>query len=100
MVGIAKKVKQLLNLVRKYSPFLNTVIPGFSSVASIAADVGDKIVDGVSNVYDDYQENKKKGVKKYGIGDGIKSFFRPTGAVNTLTEDYGKINPRLGLSST
>jgi hypothetical protein len=94
MVGIAKKVKQLLNLVRKYSPFLNTVIPGFSSVAGIAADVGDRIVDGASSVYDDYQESKKKG-QKYGVGDGIKSFFKPAGAVNTLTKDYGEVHHRL-----
>jgi hypothetical protein len=94
MVGIAKKVKQLINLVRKYSPFLNSVIPGFSAVAGIAADVGDKIVDGVSNVYDDYKDKKKKG-KDYGLGDGIKSFFRPPGAVETLTKEYGKVHPRL-----
>jgi hypothetical protein len=96
MVGIAKKVKQVLNLVRKYSPYVDSLIPGFSTVVNTASNVGETIMDGAMNVYDDYKASKKKG-KKYGLGDGVSSFFRPSGAVNTLTKDYGDVNPRLKL---
>jgi hypothetical protein len=95
MVGIARKVKQLTNLVRKYAPVVDNFIPGFSTVANTAIDVGENLYDGISNVYDDYQVSKKKG-RTYGIKDGIKSFMRP-GALRSLTKDYGDVNPRLHL---
>jgi hypothetical protein len=95
MVGIARKVKQITNLVRKYAPVVDNFIPGFSTVANTAIDVGEGLYDGITNVYDDYQTSKKKG-SSYGLKDGIKSFMRP-GAFRSLTKDYGGVNPRLGL---
>jgi hypothetical protein len=96
MVGIAKKVKQIVNLVRKYSPFVDTLIPGFSSITNTALNVGEKIFDGATNIYDDYKAAKKKG-KKYSFVDGVSSFIRP-GALAQLSKDYGDVHPRLGLS--
>jgi hypothetical protein len=55
-------------------------------------------------VYDDYQVSKKGG-KKYGVLDGLKSFTRkssknkvPQGAMMNLTSDYGSVHPRLMLT--
>jgi hypothetical protein len=98
MVGIAKKVKQIVDLVRKYSPMVDMIVPGFSSIANTALNVGEKIFDGATNIYDDYKAAKKKG-KKYSFIDGVSSFARP-GALQQLTKDYGGVHSRLGLDDS
>jgi hypothetical protein len=96
MVGIARKVRQITNLVRKFAPVVDNFLPGFSTVADTAINLGEGLYDGISNVYQDYKAAKKGG-KSYGLSEGVKSFMRP-GAFKSLTKDYGGVNPRLKLS--
>jgi hypothetical protein len=97
MVGIYRKVKQLLNLVQDITPYLNKFTPGLGPLIHAGASFGESVADGINNVYEDYQAAKKSGTS-YGIGDGIKSFARPT-AVTKLTKSYGGLHPRLKLKS-
>jgi hypothetical protein len=97
MVGIARKVRQITNLVRKFSPVVDNFLPGFSTVADTAINLGEGLYDGISNVYQDYKAAKRD-KKSYGLSEGVKSFMRP-GAFKSLTKDYGGVNPRLGLSN-
>jgi hypothetical protein len=98
MVGIYRKIKQILEVVKKYSPFLDNVAPGLGTLVGSAASLADSVADGVNNVYDDYTEAKKSG-KKYGLIDGVKSFARPPAAVNSLTRSYCGLHPRLKLKN-
>jgi hypothetical protein len=96
MVGIPKKVKQVLKFIQIYSPYLNTIQPGLGTFVNSLANVTDDVVDRGGRVYDSYTEQKKKN-KKYTIKDGLNDFFN-TPATN-LAKDYGKIHPRLQLKS-
>jgi hypothetical protein len=113
MVGIHKKITQLLKLVQKYAPILNNVIPGLGNIVGTVGKIGEHVADGVNNVYNDYQ-SAKKAKQKYGVLDGIKSFVsisakeplptkqllpdkRPLPAMNSLTKSYGELHPRLKL---
>jgi hypothetical protein len=112
MVGIHRKVTQLLKFIQKYAPVLNNVIPGLGSIIKTGASIGEGMANGVNNVYNDYQDAKKKGTK-YKILDGIKSFvspaaqksdisskvIRPPAAMTSLTKTYGDLHPRVKLKS-
>jgi hypothetical protein len=99
MVGIYRKAKQLIKFIQQYSPFLDNIVPGASSVVGGLAGLADDITDGINNVYEDYGTFKKSDSGKYGLSRGLKTFFsRPT-AANTLTKEYGGLHPRLKLKS-
>jgi hypothetical protein len=105
MVGIHKKVKKLLDIIQTYSPFLSAFVPGLGEIVGSLSEVGKDVADGVNNIYEDYStaQNEKR---KYRISDGIQSFVRKPkkinfqGAVNTLTNDYGKLHSRLKLKDS
>jgi hypothetical protein len=96
MVGILKKVKQVLKFIQNYSPYLDTIQPGLGTFVNSLANVTDDVVDRGSHVYDSYIEQKKKS-KKYSIKDGLNDFF--TTPATKLAKDYGDIHPRLKLKS-
>jgi hypothetical protein len=115
MVGIYRKIKQILNAVQQYAPILDKFAPGVGALVGSVAALGDDITDGVNNVYEDYSEAKKSG-GEYGFLDGVKSFARPavnggaqslpwaakppnrpTAAMKSLTKSYGGLHPRLKL---
>ena len=108
MVGIYKKVKQILNMIRTYAPILNKIAPGIAPLILPLTSVTETIADGVNNVYEDYGAAKKKS-EKYGFFDGVKSFLDPERvtslalppstdtAMKSLTKSYGGIHPRLNL---
>jgi hypothetical protein len=48
MVGIHKKVKQLLNVIQKYAPLLSKFIPGLRETVGAISEVGENIADGIS----------------------------------------------------
>jgi hypothetical protein len=105
MVGFTRKIKQVLNMIKQYSPFLSKLYPGLGEVVGTAAGLGEGLTDGFERVYDDYSSSKKGG-KKYGLMDGIKSFvsksknnYAQKGAMQNLTSDYGGVHPRLMLTS-
>jgi hypothetical protein len=112
MVGIYKKVKQLLKMVQQYSPFLNNVVPGLGTAIQTVSGIVDKGVDGANNVYNDYNSSKKDN-RSYNFLDGAKSFFNtylddytPQGTdvvvqtpANRLSKSYGDLHPRLKLKS-
>jgi hypothetical protein len=91
MVGIHRKVVQLAKLPQKYSPVLDTVMPGMGELVGSVAGIGESVADGINNVYEDRKIAKQKG-KKYGIGDGVESFFKLQ-----LKKAYGELHPRLKL---
>jgi hypothetical protein len=94
VVGIHKKVKQLLNLIQQYAPLLSKFVPGLGETVG-AISVGENIADGINNVYEDYTDVKSK-KNKYGFMDGVRSFTRPS-AIKKLTKDYGTLHPRTKL---
>jgi hypothetical protein len=73
MVGMFRKVSQLLKFVQQFSPTINKIVPGLGSLLSIGAGVGNTLAEGVGGVYDHFQESKRS-KQKYGIKEGIKSF--------------------------
>jgi hypothetical protein len=75
MVGIKKKITQLLRLIQQFSPTLNVAVPGLGTIISSLGSVGEDLMEGVNNVYQDYQEAEKS-EKKYGIIDGVRSFAK------------------------
>jgi hypothetical protein len=95
MVGIHKKVKQLLNIIQNYAPLLSNFVPGLGETVGMLSEVGSSVADGINNVYEDYTESKSN-KKKYGLMDGVRSFTRPN-AVKKLTKDYGGLHPRVKL---
>jgi hypothetical protein len=48
MVGIYRKVKQLLNIVQKYAPILSNIAPGLGEAVGTIADLAEGITDGVN----------------------------------------------------
>jgi hypothetical protein len=107
MVGIFRKVKQILKFARQYSPFLDRVVPGLGTGIQSVAGIADNIADGANAVYDDYQSVKREG-GTYNFGRGLNTFFSPLApkkggetkvqtATNLLTQGYGGIHPRLEL---
>jgi hypothetical protein len=113
MVGIQRKITQLMKIIQKFAPVLNNIVPGLGAVVGTLGSVGEKISDGAYNVYEDYKSAKSKG-KKFGLGDGIKSFAgvdrgnessvssqvkRPPAAMSSLTKSYGQLHPRLKLKA-
>jgi hypothetical protein len=96
MVGIYKKVKQLLNIIQQYAPLLSKIPPGFGETIGKISEVGENGADGINNIYEDYTEAKSKN-RKYNVFDGVKSFIRPTNAMKRLTKNYGNLHPRLKL---
>jgi hypothetical protein len=113
MVGIQKKITQLLKLIQQFGPTLNVAIPGLGTIVSSLGSVGEDLMEGANNVYQDYQEAKKS-EQKYGFFDGVKSFAktyadaeipvsmvrRPSAAMKNLTKSYGNLHPRLQLKSS
>jgi hypothetical protein len=95
MVGVHKKIKQLLNVIQQYAPLLSKFVPGLGETVSAISEVGGGVADGINNVYEDYTEAKSK-KNRYGIMDGVRSFVRPS-AMKKLTKDYGGLHPRLKL---
>jgi hypothetical protein len=101
MVGIYKKVKQLLKLVNQYSPFLNNIVPGLGTAIQSVGSIVDVGADGANSVYNDYTKAKQND-GKYGFADGVKSFFSPyvtpkVTAANALSKSYGELHPRVKL---
>jgi hypothetical protein len=95
MVGIHKKIKQLLNVIQQYAPLLSKFVPGLGETVGMLSDVGSSIADGINNVYEDYSEARLN-KKRYGMMDMVRSFTRPS-AVKKLTKDYGGLHPRIKL---
>ena len=98
MVGIYKKVKQLLNVIQTYAPLLSKFVPGLGETVEAISGVGENIADGINNVYEDYTESKSN-KRNYGFMDGVRSFTRPS-AVKKLTKDYGTLHPRIKLKDS
>ena len=99
MVGIYRKIKQVLDIVQQYAPFLDKIAPGVGTLVGSVAQLGDDITEGANNVYEDYNEAKKTG-SEYGFLDGVKSFARPASkksVMNSLSRSYGQLHPRLKL---
>jgi hypothetical protein len=103
MVGIYRKIKQILNAVQQYAPILDKFAPGVGTLISSVASLGDDITEGVNTVYEDYSAAKKGG-GDYGFIDGVKSFgkgivapSKVLPAMKTLTKSYGGLHPRLKL---
>jgi hypothetical protein len=62
MVGILKKVKQLLNVIQNYAPLLSKFVPGLGKTVGMLSEVGSSVGDGINNVYEDFtgvRSNKK-----------------------------------------
>jgi hypothetical protein len=101
MVGIYKKVKQILKLVNQYAPFLDNIVPGLGTAVQSVGSLVDVGVDGGNSVYNDYIKAKQSG-GRYGFADGVRSFFStykaptPT-AANALSKSYGDLHPRVKL---
>jgi hypothetical protein len=66
--GIHKKIKQLLNVVQQYAPLLSKYVPGLGEIIGSVSGVGENIVDGINNVYEDYTESKSN-KRDYGLMD-------------------------------
>jgi hypothetical protein len=107
MVGIFRKVKQILKFVQQYAPYLDQVVPGLGNSIKSVASIADNIADGSNAVYDDYQSVKNDG-GTYNFKRGLNTFFKPTAkkleeipsaptATNILTKGYGGVHPRLEL---
>jgi hypothetical protein len=71
MVGIHKKVKQLLNVTQQYVLLLSKFVLGLGETVEVISEVGGNTSDGINNVYEDYTESKTN-KRKYGIMDGIR----------------------------
>jgi hypothetical protein len=56
MVGIHKKVKQLLSVIKNYAPLLSKFVPGLGETVGMLSEVGSLVVDGINNIYEDYTE--------------------------------------------
>jgi hypothetical protein len=56
MVGIHKKIKQLLNVIHNNAPLLSKFAPGLGETVGMLSEVGSSVVDGINNVYEDYSE--------------------------------------------
>jgi hypothetical protein len=95
MVGIHKKVKQLLNVIQNYAPLLSKFVLGSGETVGMLSEVGSLVEDGINNVYSDYSEARSN-KKRYCLMDGVRSFTRPS-AMKKLTKDYGGLHPRLKL---
>jgi hypothetical protein len=98
MVGIHKKVKQLLNVIQKYAPLLSKFVPGLEETVGAISEVGENIADGINNVYEDYTDTKFNR-RNYCVMDGFRSFARPT-AIKSLTKEYGGLHPRVKLKDS
>jgi hypothetical protein len=98
MVGIYKKIKQILKMIQTYAPLIDKFAPGIGALVGSTAQLTDNITDGINNVYEDYSEAKNSG-QEYGFRDGLSSFGRPSAAMKTLTKSYGGLHPRLQLKS-
>jgi hypothetical protein len=81
MVGIQKKVKQLLNVIQQYAPLLSKFVPELGETVGMLFDIGITATDGINNVYEDYTESKLN-KKRYGLMDGVRSFTRPSTGKN------------------
>jgi hypothetical protein len=114
MVGIQKKITQLLKIIQRFGPVLDTIVPGLGGLVGTLGSIGEDLTEGANNVYEDYQVAKKAG-KKYSLGDGLRSFAgtfnpipeaptsmvkRPSAAMRSLTKSYGDLHPRLSLKSS
>jgi hypothetical protein len=58
MVGIHKKVKQLLSVIQNYAPLLSKFVPGLGETVGMLSEVGSSVADGINNVYEDYTDAK------------------------------------------
>jgi hypothetical protein len=71
MVGIHKKIKQLLSVIQKYAPLLSKFVPGLGETVGMLSEVGGSVADGINNVYEDYAEARSN-KKNYGLMDGVR----------------------------
>jgi hypothetical protein len=75
MVGILKKIKQILKTVGDIAaPILNSIVPGLGPVISTVSEITQGIAGGGDNIIENYQAAKKSG-KNFNFTDGLKSFF-------------------------
>jgi phage-related minor tail protein len=81
MVGIHKKIKQLLKVVQQYAPLLSKFVPGLGEIVESVSGVGENIVDGINNVYSDYSDAKSN-KRNYGLMDGVRYFTRQSAVKN------------------
>jgi hypothetical protein len=58
MVGIHKKVKQLLNVIQQYAPLLSKFVTGLGETVEAINEVGGNTADGINNVYEHYTDAK------------------------------------------
>jgi hypothetical protein len=93
MVGIHKKVKQLLSVIKNYAPLLSKFVPGLGETVGMLSEVGSSVADGINNIYESYTDAKSNR-RNYGLMDGVRSFTRPS-AVKKLTKDYGGLHLRI-----
>jgi hypothetical protein len=124
MVGILKKIRQILKFVQDNSHLANFIMPGLGPIISSVSALGANVTDRVEKVYNAYQSSKKVG-KKFKFRDGVQTFLentddlsdmiklivkdvrnliaptqnRPPEAVKILTKEYGDLHPRLKLKS-
>jgi hypothetical protein len=89
MVGIHKKIKQLLNVIQQYAPLLSKFVPVLGEIVESVSGVGENIVDGINNVYEDYTKSKSN-KREYDFMDGVRSFSRPS-AVKKINEGLWRI---------
>jgi prophage DNA circulation protein len=75
MVGIHKKVKQLLSVIQNYALLLSKFVLGLGETVGVLSEVGSSVADRINNVYEDYTESKSN-KKRYGLMDGVRSFTR------------------------
>jgi hypothetical protein len=91
MVGIHRKVKQLLQVIEKYSPLFSNFIPGLGNLVGSVSELGEEIADGVNNVYNDYNRAQKN-KRSYNFLDGVKSFVkRPKDLTSSLSDNHTRI---------
>jgi hypothetical protein len=81
MVRIHKKVKQLLNVIQQYTPLLLKFVSGLSETVEAISGVGENIVDGINNDYQNYTKSKSN-KREYVLMDGVKSFTKPNAVKN------------------
>jgi hypothetical protein len=119
MVGLLKKIRNILKFVQDNSHLANFIVRGLGPLVKSVGALGENVTDRAEKVYDAYQSAKQEG-KKFKFKDGVQTFFkdpdlsgyfkpvindiqnivtqnRPAEAVKTMTKAYGGLHPRLKL---
>jgi hypothetical protein len=104
MVGIFKKIKQILQFVQNNASLANYLVPGLGPFINSVGALGENITDRAETVYNKYQETRKSD-KKFSIKDGIETFFtntppdKPQEPVKLFSKPYGELHPRIRLKN-